>query len=416
MVALLIILLAACLGLLVWLAGWAGREKLPAGEKIQLQEGGAKQEPARMGTESQGAGADSREDTVVIPVADEAAGMDEAYSEGSQADGPEAGQTEPSQEETVTMVFAGDVYLSEYVLQAFDRAGGISGVLDEGIRRIIGGADYFAANQEFPFSTGGTAAEDKQFTFRLPPERVNILKDMGLDLVTLANNHALDYGTEALLDTCETLDGAGIRYVGAGADMDRAKRLETVEIKGKTIGFLGATRVIPEYSWTAGADRPGMLATYDPAMLLEEIRKAKAVCDYVVVMVHWGVEKDTAPQEYQRTMGRQYIEAGADLVIGSHPHVLQGIEYFDGKPVVYSLGNFVFGSSIPKTMLLQVQLSEEGVRLTSVPCAGAMGCTSEISGAERLTAFYDELQQLSFGVRVGPDGQITEAAGGPGTP
>ncbi len=306
----------------------------------------------------------------------------------------------------ISLLFAGDVLLSDYVLNAYDNAGGIGGVLDEQILQTVQGADYFMVNQEFPFSDRGTAAEDKQFTFRLPPSRVNLLQEMGIDMVTLANNHALDFGTDALLDTGSTLDAAGIRYVGAGENLERAKRLETVEIKGKTIGFLGATRVIPEYSWNAGASTPGMFSTYDPTPVLSEITKAKEFCDYLVVYVHWGVERATMPEAYQQTMGRQYIDAGADIVIGSHPHVLQGIEYYQGKPIVYSLGNFVFGSSIPKTMLLKVTLGEQGQQLSVLPCKSAMGNTVSVTDPGAVQAFYKELEGLSFDVTVTEQGVL----------
>lgn len=297
-------------------------------------------------------------------------------------------------QEPVRLLFAGDVYLSSHVLNAYDQAGGIYGVLDENIRQTIADADYFMVNQEFPFSDRGTAAEDKQFTFRLPVSRVPILQEMGVDMVTLANNHALDFGTDALLDTCEVLEQAGIRYVGAGPDLERAKQLEIVEIKGKTIGFLGATRVIPVYSWTAGAKSPGMFSAYDPAPVAEEIKKADALCDYVVVYVHWGVERADHPEEYQRAMGRQFIDAGADLVIGSHPHVLQGIEYYKDKPIVYSLGNFVFGSSIPRTMLLQAVLGEQGVELEMIPCRSAAGYTTAVTDPVKVQEFYQEMEAL----------------------
>ena len=101
------------------------------------------------------------------------------------------------------------------------------------------------ANEEFPFSTRGTPAEDKQFTFRLPPERVRIFQELGLDLVTLANNHALDFGMDALLDTCDTLDQAGIYHVGAGRNLEEACKPVIITEKGESIGFLGASRVIP---------------------------------------------------------------------------------------------------------------------------------------------------------------------------
>src|SRR5699024_1818020 len=154
-----------------------------------------------------------------------------------------------------------DVYLSDHVLAAYEAAGGIRGVLDETLADVIGSGDLFMVNQEFPFSSRGTPAPDKQYTFRLPPERVSLLEEMDIDLVTLANNHALDDGTEALLDSCQTLDAAGILRVGAGENIDEAKRPVIWETKGKKIGFLGATRVIPETSWNASAQTPGMLAT-----------------------------------------------------------------------------------------------------------------------------------------------------------
>ena len=118
-----------------------------------------------------------------------------------------------------------------------------------------------------------------------------------------------------------------------------------------------------------------MFSTYDPARALEAIKTARGQCDYLVVYVHWGVERETEPKDYQRAMGRQYIDAGADLVIGSHPHVLQGIEYYKGKPIFYSLGNFVFGSSIPKTMLVQAEFSNDSLDLKLIPGTSSGGYT-----------------------------------------
>lgn len=314
--------------------------------------------------------------------------------DGSGTQQETAAESQPPQQE-ITLLFAGDVYFSNYVLNAYDQAGGIQGVLDDGIRQEISQADIFMVNQEFPFTERGTAAEDKQFTFRLPPHRVSILQEMEADIVTLANNHILDFGTEGLLDSCQTLEEAGIAYVGGGENLDRARELKTLEAGGKTIGFLGTSRVYMDASWAAGPSHPGVFSTYDPAQALESIREAKNQCDYLVVYVHWGVERETKPKEYQRTMGRQYIDAGADLVVGSHPHVLQNVEYYNGKPIVYSLGNFVFGSSIPQTALLKIVLKsdywlsgqsgqdgintqdeiENHVVLTLIPCTSSNGYT-----------------------------------------
>lgn len=285
-------------------------------------------------------------------------------------------ETEAAEKEDCVLLFAGDVYFSEHVLKAYDQAGGICGVLDEGIRAEITAADIFMVNQEFPFTERGTKAEDKQFTFRLPYSRVHLMNEMGIDIVTMANNHILDFGPEGITDSIAALTEAGIRYVGVGEDLNEAKKLEVMEVKGRKIGFLGTSRVYMAASWAAGVDHPGVFSTYDPAMAVEEIKKARELVDYLVVYVHWGVERETTPKEYQRVMGRQYIDAGADLVIGSHPHVLQPLEYYNDKPIMYSLGNFVFGSSIPNTELFKVVLSEEnGVTVTEIPCTSSGGYT-----------------------------------------
>lgn len=321
------------------------------------------------------------------------------------------GKTEKKEQENpdespVQMMFAGDVLFSDHVLNAYDQAGGIHGVLDDRLRSRISQADIFMVNQEFPFSDRGTKAPDKQFTFRLPLSRVSMMNELDIDIVTLANNHALDFGEDALVDTGTALDGAGILYVGAGENLERAKKLETIEIKGKTIGFLAASRVIPVGSWNATATKPGMLTTYDPAALLEEIRKAEEIYDYVVVYVHWGIERNTTPEEYQRNMGRQYIDAGADLVIGSHPHVLQGIEYYQGKPIVYSLGNFIFGSSIPKTMLLLAEWDGDTTTLSMIPATSSAGFTREVTETAEVQSFFRYMEELSFGITIGEDGTV----------
>ncbi len=314
-------------------------------------------------------------------------------TDGSSSDPVHVSQPE----ESITLLFGGDVLLSDHVLGAYERGGGIAGVLGEGFLEEMRQADIFMVNQEFPFSSRGEQAPDKQYTFRLPPEKVSIFQEMGIDIVTLANNHALDFGTDALLDSCAVLDSAGICRVGAGS-LEEAQAWKTMEVKGKRIAFLGVTRVIPVAEWAATAYNPGMFSTYDPTRVLEQIQAAKGENDYVVVYVHWGIEKEEYPEDYQKTMGRQYIDAGADLVIGSHPHVLQGIEYYKEKPIVYSLGNLVFGSSIPKTMLLRAELSEETMELSIIPGTSSAGFTRELTDEGEKQAFYRYFQQLSDGI------------------
>lgn len=313
-------------------------------------------------------------------------------------------EEEPSKE--ITMVFSGDILLSSYVLNNYENSG-INGVISEELLGEMQNADLTMVNEEFPFSTRGTQAQDKQFTFRVDPSYVKILQEMGIDVVTLANNHALDYGTQALSDSFQTLDDAGIAYVGAGDSRERAAEAYITELGGKTFGFLAASRVIPEVSWNIDNQQPGMLCTYDSTALCEAIKKAKENCDYVAVYVHWGIERENMPEDYQRQLGKAYIDAGADIVIGAHPHVLQGIEYYNGKPIVYSLGNYIFNQSIEKTMLLKVTVSPENETTLQMIPASASGAKTQKMDAGSGAELYRFMEEISFGVSVTEDGIVT---------
>lgn len=323
--------------------------------------------------------------------------------------GEAVNETEQEQQETLSfrLLFSGDVLFSDHVLNAYEKGGGISGVLDDGYRKLIDEADFFFVNEEFPFSDRGTKAPDKQYTFRLPPERVSMLREMSVDAVSLANNHALDFGTDALLDTCDTLDAAGILHTGAGKDLEEAKKAVEIEIQGKKVAMIGATRVIPVAEWATYGNTPGMLAAYDPKILLDEVERLAETQDHVIVFIHWGIERAEHPEAYQRELGKKLIDAGADMVIGAHPHVLQGIEYYQGKPIVYSLGNFIFGSSIPKTMLLEVQF-EEGNDPVLVVHAGTSsgGYTRMLTDEQEKQAFDAYLTSISYGVTI-EDGLVS---------
>lgn len=332
-----------------------------------------------------------------------------ASVETTDPNASEASADSDTAPDSMTILFSGDVLLSDHVLNAYSRAGGISGVLDQGYLSAIRSVDYFAVNEEFPFSSRGTKAADKQYTFRLAPEKVSIFQEIGIDAVTLANNHALDYGTEALLDTCDVLDGAGILHTGAGKDLDAAKQPVVFEKNGQKVALIGATRVIPEAGWAAVKGHPGMLSSYEVSVepLLAQIAECHAAGEKVVVLIHWGIERDETPQEYQRALAKRYIDAGADLVIGSHPHVLQGMEYYKGKPIFYSLGNFIFGSSIPKTMLVQAEFEGDDLSLRLIPGTSSGGYTHTLTDESEKTQFYQYLEGISFEVSVDADGSVS---------
>lgn len=306
-----------------------------------------------------------------------------------------------------TIIFAGDVLLSDYVLENYKNQG-IGGVVNGTLLSQLQSADITVVNEEFPFGTTGTKAEDKQFTFRVNPSYITVLQEMGVDAVTLANNHVLDFGEEALLETMETLDSAGILYAGAGDSVERAKQVQKMEVNGKTYGMLAASRVIPVTSWNVENHTPGVFCTYDATALVKEIQQAKKKCDYLAVYVHWGVERNNQPEDYQRNLAKQYIDAGADVVIGSHPHVLQGIEFYQGKPIFYSLGNFIFNQSIDKTMAVKLEIPEEGetvIRLLPASAQNARTGILEDTGAEEL---YRYVESISEGVSVDENGVVLQ--------
>lgn len=306
----------------------------------------------------------------------------------------------------IVLVFAGDIYLSDYVTKQYDQLG-IDGILSKDLQEEFKSADASMVNQEFTFSTRGTKAQDKQYTFRVNPSYAKVFTDMGIDIVTLANNHSMDFGIEALQDSFTTLEDSGILYSGAGNDLEEARDIKYIENQNKTLAFLSASRVIPVPGWNAGSNKAGMLTTYDPTYLVEDIKEARENSDYVVVYVHWGIERATKPKEYQRNLAKAYIDAGADIIIGSHPHVLQGIEYYNGKPIVYSLGNFMFYNAISQTAVLKVTVNEENnATLKLLPAKAENAKTSFITSENMIDGFYESMEEISFGVTYGEDGTV----------
>lgn len=307
-----------------------------------------------------------------------------------------------------TMFFTGDVML-ENSMSRYDEQG-INGIISEYLEEEMVSADMTVINNEFPFSTRGEQAEDKQFTFRVHPRYVSALQDMGVDVASLANNHALDFGQDALLDSFTTLENAGIPYVGAGETKERAEEAIFVEADGRTVGVLSASRVIPVHTWNITSSQPGLFCTYDSTRLVERIKEIEDECDYVVVFVHWGVEREAFPEEYQRELAQQYIDAGADLVVGNHAHVPQGIEYYNGVPIVYCLGNYIFNPNMVDTYALKVVWDTEGnTQLQVIPVGTSDLLTSELTGDEE-QAFYDYLESISFGVEIDEDGMVINVA------
>lgn len=314
-----------------------------------------------------------------------------------------------------TLAFTGDVNLAddwENMVALAQLPGGIAQAITPPLMARLRAADLLLVNNEFCFSSRGSAMPGKQYTFRAAPANVALLKTMGVDIVSLGNNHVFDYGEEAFADTLDTLAGAGIPYVGAGRNLQEAQLAQYFLVGGLKVAYVAASRaekhiLTPE----ATAEAPGVLRCYDPALFLEAVEEAAQNADIVVAYPHWGTENSTRLEEAQVELGRALIDAGAHLVVGAHPHVLQGIEFYKGCGVVYSLGNFWFNTDTGDTAFLEVALEGPGqLSLRMVPCRQAGGLTWLLEEEAEVQRVLDYLASLSAGVAVGAEGTLAEKA------
>lgn len=319
---------------------------------------------------------------------------------------------EPAVPGQATLAFAGDVLFDDhYAITGPVRADGdiSKGVLPEVIERMQA-ADVMMLNNEFAYSNRGIPLEEKQFTFRARPETVAYLNDMGVDIVSLANNHAYDYGPEALTDTLDTLQNAEIPYVGAGRNIDEAKKPVYYIVGDIKIAFVSATQIerldTPDTK-EATDTSAGVFRCWNGAKLLETVRAAAENSDFVVAYIHWGTENVAELDWAQLKQAPELVDAGADLVIGDHPHCLQPIGVIRGVPVIYSLGNFWFNSKTLDTGMVEVVIDETGiVSCQFVPCI-QNGCrTTLLEGAEkeRVLAY---MREISEGIQIDGEGFVT---------
>lgn len=212
----------------------------------------------------------------------------------------------------------------------------------DGMRSVIKAADLAIGNLEMPLGLTGDPVPDKDFTFIGEPKLAGGIANAGFDVLTLANNHMGDYGDDALLETLEVLSANKLRYCGAGPDLQKARQPAIVKSKNAQIAVLAYSKTYP-FEFFAGEGDPGTVNGV-AEIFVPDIKTAKEQANLVVVSFHWSGEPVTEPRRYQEWLGRLAIDAGADLVFGHHPHVLQGIEVYKGKIIAYSLGDFVFGS------------------------------------------------------------------------
>ncbi len=228
--------------------------------------------------------------------------------------------------------------------------------------------DITLINLEAPLTSRGKEFRGKKYRFRVNPLAAQALKKSGITVVNLANNHIMDYGTEGLLDTVRQLDKIGISHVGAGENLYAARKPAIFDIKGSKVAFLGYSLTLPKEFW-AGTKKPGTAPLFEK-QVREDILLTRKQASIVIVTAHWGEEGKTRLREYQPRLARMMIDAGADAVIGHHPHILQGVETYKRGIIFYSLGNFTFANKsriADRTLLVRLRFDGDKRTAEMVP-------------------------------------------------
>jgi hypothetical protein len=246
------------------------------------------------------------------------------------ADGPE-----------VTLAFAGDVHFMGRVAKLLDNPATAFGPIAD----TLASSDLTLLNLETPMTRRGTA-EPKRYVFRTDERAVTALRSAGVDAITLANNHTLDYGREGLSDTLDAAKAGGLPTFGAGRDANEAFAPWRTTVRGVRIAVFGFSQVVDlADQWAAKDDRSGIAMTFDEGRALAAVSAARANSDLVVVFPHWGTESDQCPNRAQKYFARKLAAAGADIVVGAHAHVLQPDGWLGQTYVAYGMGDFLWYSS-----------------------------------------------------------------------
>jgi poly-gamma-glutamate capsule biosynthesis protein CapA/YwtB (metallophosphatase superfamily) len=273
---------------------------------------------------------------------------------------PVAGQESSPPARDYNLVFVGDIMLSRGVGRRMVAENDFAYPFQL-IRETLAEADLTFANLECPVSDQGKE-KGHLYSFRADPKSLEGLLTAGIDVVSVANNHMYDWGPDALLDTVSRLRAAGIRPVGAGSNDLEAHYPQLIQVGDLRLAFLTYVEIPPEYA-TAAPGKPGV-AWLEPERVLADIRFARPLADIVIVSPHWGVEYARKPTPKHVELAHRIIDAGADLLVGTHPHVIQPVEEYNGHWIAYSLGNFIFDQKAPGTnrgLMLKVRVVNKKV-------------------------------------------------------
>ena len=314
-----------------------------------------------------------------------------------------------SSKDQSTISFVGDVSLADnwFIAPVYDERGGISGILEDKMLKIMTSSDVMIANSEFTVSSRGAKIPNKMYTFRAKKERLSIYDEMGVDMVTLANNHVYDYGADAFLDMLDAFNEYKIPHIGAGHNIEEAKKPFYFIINGYKFAFVSATRA-EKFILTPGATdtEPGVFRCYDPTDMINLIKELRPNNDYVIPIIHFGRENSHSLEDEQVSSAKAYIDAGADMVVGHHAHTLQGIEIYNDKPIIYNLGNFLFNNETIDTALFQVLLNNDGtMEYYMIPALQSNSKTEVLEGDDKIRVIND-INSYSVNVRLDENGKI----------
>ena len=243
--------------------------------------------------------------------------------------------------EAVTIAFAGDTNFDGVI---GERLASDPGSIFGGFAPVLAAADLAVVNMETAIGVGGSPAP-KEFTFQAPPSALEAFRLAGVDVVSAANNHGMDFGVASLDETLAAEAASGFPVIGIGRNEAEAFAPYLVEVRGQRIAVIAATQVLDSNLldlWTATPDQPGLASAKRVDRLVQEVQAARAAADTVVVFLHWGTETNTCPNEAQLTLSQQLVDAGADVVVGGHAHRVQGGGRLGTAAVHYGLGNFAF--------------------------------------------------------------------------
>lgn len=320
----------------------------------------------------------------------------------------------------IVIDFTGDVSFADGIATTDFMDHQMNGIYDcfsEDLLDEMQSADILMINNEFAYTDRGTALAGKAYTFRANPSRVALMSDLGADIVSVANNHVYDYDEIGLLDTLNTLSLAEMPYVGAGVNLEEAKKPAYFIVGGRKIAIVAATQIERTLNYTKEATgvEPGVMKCLHPEAFCETIREAKANADFVLVFPHWGTEGNANYGADQVALARAFVEAGADAIIGGHTHCLQTVEYMDDVPIFYSLGNYWFSTTgnMPATYdtgLAQIHITPAGeIESYFIPCQFDAGVTSELNSEDiAYSNIIDSLNGLSLTAHIDEAGHISK--------